>query len=885
MHDEPQWVSWVNAARAGDASARAELIAYFTPFVHGVLMCWVPSAHVDAQVLPALEEALVRCEGPASQFGAQLLEVVRGRAKAFAQGMPPELAAPALSRLRALAEPAREWLMLRLLEGISGPELAEVSAVPEARLRTDLERAAAVLVEQLGGQKLDLTGNAYLWGLAGAPHPALAPLENQLGVLRYTAGLDALGAVEVVDPTSEQPSPSSASATPFAGVKPLTAGSVGNATPFGGVRPLSAGSGSDASGLSGAKPLAATPFSGRAALESDDATEGRARPLAPELPPEPATEAMVPVVAASRPREGPTAPFSAVHDDPTRPRGTPLRAPAFDPLPRHADVAEPLPDTIAVSNLPAAAQAEFPELSPTAQATNLPAAAQGPYLPPPATVAAPNLPAAARVYVPLVDTSSQGGGATGFDSQTGTVDLRVRPSAGRAAPANPFGAQPHTVDQRRPSGAAPGLGGVQPLPQPRSAEPTPQLTRSDRQSKDFDDATAPRGVSVTRPPEPVDEPELTRTKAPTGARAAVSGGLEGVRPRGGPVPQGGDGRRGTPISMLYDAWQPPQTPAAPPQAQSGDETAPRVPQVAHPPVASSMRGALPFVMAAVLLVFGAAAAFAVVRNSEREIRKPWALVPVAVAAVNIPEGTTVTFDMISKRDVPEQFATISVVKPEQVNFITNQRIMVAVQAGDPLLWSEFESSMKAERLSTRVQKRARAYTIDAEDIVSVGGWLRPGDHVDLVVTLGQGTDDPQRIAATTLQNLIVLSTGKATPRVSLEQLKPQEQHYNNVSVLALPEEIEMLALTSARASYQLILRHPEDLDGSELHRTNASALLTGRALPSSLRLPPRPPVANGGLPESPQVRPTPWMNLTPEKGGDALPPWVRKRPAPSKPDR
>ncbi len=67
------------------------------------------------------------------------------------------------------------------------------------------------------------------------------------------------------------------------------------------------------------------------------------------------------------------------------------------------------------------------------------------------------------------------------------------------------------------------------------------------------------------------------------------------------------------------------------------------------------------------------------------------LVPVVVAAKDIPEGTAVTFDDIQQRMAPAHMVTSSVVKPESANYIVNVKLLVPVQAGDMLLWSQFEA--------------------------------------------------------------------------------------------------------------------------------------------------------------------------------------------------
>ena len=58
-------------------------------------------------------------------------------------------------------------------------------------------------------------------------------------------------------------------------------------------------------------------------------------------------------------------------------------------------------------------------------------------------------------------------------------------------------------------------------------------------------------------------------------------------------------------------------------------------------------------------------------------------------------------DMVSQRSIPEQFITSSVVKPDSASYVIGQKVMVSLQAGDPLLWSQFETSRAAERLTPR----------------------------------------------------------------------------------------------------------------------------------------------------------------------------------------
>jgi len=78
-----------------------------------------------------------------------------------------------------------------------------------------------------------------------------------------------------------------------------------------------------------------------------------------------------------------------------------------------------------------------------------------------------------------------------------------------------------------------------------------------------------------------------------------------------------------------------------------------------------------------------------VKKAGADARRGWVLKPVVVAAVDLPEGQRLTYEMISQRSVPEQFVTDSNVSPGAAPSILNKTVAVPVHAGDPILWSHF----------------------------------------------------------------------------------------------------------------------------------------------------------------------------------------------------
>jgi pilus assembly protein CpaB len=243
-------------------------------------------------------------------------------------------------------------------------------------------------------------------------------------------------------------------------------------------------------------------------------------------------------------------------------------------------------------------------------------------------------------------------------------------------------------------------------------------------------------------------------------------------------------------------------------------------------VQSLLKGKIPLLVALGLGLLAGVVAFSAIKKREADARRGWNLVGVIVADQDIREGSTITSEMISQRPVPEQFVTSSVVKPDAVSYVLNQKVLVPIQAGDMLLWTQFET-LKSERLSSRIQRRGRAISIDVSRKSSVGGWVRPNDHVDVIGTFRDPSTN-ENVAVTLLQNVVVLATGKMTGTTNLNLVPESQRDYSNVTLLLIPEEAEIVTLAAELGSLSLSLRNEEDVDPiEERGRATVQTLLSG----------------------------------------------------------
>jgi len=161
----------VRRAQAGDSAAFGELHARFAPSVHAVLLARLRAPDADDALqetfvlawkrLAALRDA--DAIGPWLHAIARRAATDRLREPRGAGEAPHELAARiedpssgrgelrerVLEHLRSLPDAYKETLAMRLVEGLTGPEIAAATGLTEGSVRVNLCRGMAQLRELL----------------------------------------------------------------------------------------------------------------------------------------------------------------------------------------------------------------------------------------------------------------------------------------------------------------------------------------------------------------------------------------------------------------------------------------------------------------------------------------------------------------------------------------------------------------------------------------------------------------------------------------------------------------------------------------------------------------------------------------------------------------
>jgi RNA polymerase sigma-70 factor (ECF subfamily) len=156
----------VAAARDGDRAAFGRLFEQYAPMVHGLLLARVAPDVADDLVQEVFLAALRRLKAlrRSASVGAWLAMIARNLAidhfrrptheplRALDPGAADPRraeAAEVIEAIRALPEAYREPLILRLVEGMTGPEIsARVGLTPDS-VRVNLHRGMKLLRERL----------------------------------------------------------------------------------------------------------------------------------------------------------------------------------------------------------------------------------------------------------------------------------------------------------------------------------------------------------------------------------------------------------------------------------------------------------------------------------------------------------------------------------------------------------------------------------------------------------------------------------------------------------------------------------------------------------------------------------------------------------------
>lgn len=216
-------------------------------------------------------------------------------------------------------------------------------------------------------------------------------------------------------------------------------------------------------------------------------------------------------------------------------------------------------------------------------------------------------------------------------------------------------------------------------------------------------------------------------------------------------------------------------------------------------------------------------------------------VPVVIAVREIPFGEKITADDLKVIGWPHGNVPEGVFSDpaEVLGKVANQKIL----PGEPVLKSRAVQMGGGSSLAALIEPNMRAVTVRVNDVIGVGGFLLPGNRVDVLAT--RMLDQQRRAQTRTLlSNVKVL----AVDQTALAE-KDKPVVVRAVTLEVDPRQAEKLVQATEEGTVQMALRNPDD--SSVLEDTETVAVAPPVATPSRSR--PKLAVTESAPAEAPPV--------------------------------
>lgn len=199
-----------------------------------------------------------------------------------------------------------------------------------------------------------------------------------------------------------------------------------------------------------------------------------------------------------------------------------------------------------------------------------------------------------------------------------------------------------------------------------------------------------------------------------------------------------------------------------------------------------------------------------------------AFIPAGTDAYNLAEPVLIPRRLAEALDQP--------VLEKDISLIRDKSVIDNIRGGEFLVWAQFgEGSQGGTRkVIQELTKGKRAMAIPVKFTSAVSGWVRPGDHVDVIATVEMVRDeDPETYTITLLQDMRILAVGwKDRQQETLIRGRAVDKQAKSVIMEVTPTEAELVNFALAqKADITLTLRTPNDREQEPLPRMNMDVFL------------------------------------------------------------
>lgn len=198
---------------------------------------------------------------------------------------------------------------------------------------------------------------------------------------------------------------------------------------------------------------------------------------------------------------------------------------------------------------------------------------------------------------------------------------------------------------------------------------------------------------------------------------------------------------------------------------------------------------------------------------------------VLVAQRALPTGTIITADAIGFQQWPEELVKDAyfIDGESDISKLLGTVVRFPVTAGEPVTQGSLVKPGDRGFLAAALGPGMRAVTVPVSAKTGVGGFVFPGDRVDLVLTqtVKGAEGEALKASETILRNLRVLATDQSTESTKSEDGKTIVRAFRTVTLEVTPRIAEKVAVAQTIGTLSLSLRSIADNQG-ELEQAIAS---------------------------------------------------------------
>ncbi len=147
-------------------------------------------------------------------------------------------------------------------------------------------------------------------------------------------------------------------------------------------------------------------------------------------------------------------------------------------------------------------------------------------------------------------------------------------------------------------------------------------------------------------------------------------------------------------------------------------------------------------------------------QAEMQQRMTEGMVDVVVPSTDLPPGTVVSNENMSERSFPKDLLYPDTILMKDFAQFSGRALRRPVVAGKPMLSSYFDK-LEVSDFASLLPAGTRAVTITVDEVNALSGLLRPGDHIDILLSTSrsdEGGGDVQDLLPV-LHRALVLATG------------------------------------------------------------------------------------------------------------------------------